>query len=103
MQGTDLSALYIVNKHLAPVMSTATASASSSSATRRNNVLQDSLASRPPPGHHRPSCQRRLRGAGCDIAGVKAASDGIAVNGLPATPQYRRRTADFYCPTAAGR
>src|SRR5882757_262508 len=99
MQGTDLSALYIVNNNLAPVMSYSYGQCELFLGTAGNTFYKTLWQQAAAQGITVLLASGDSGAAGCDIAGVKAASDGIAVNGLASTPyNIAVGGTDFYMP-----
>ena len=98
-QGTDLSAIYIVDNNLAPVMSYSYGQCELFLGTAGNvfykNLWQQAAAQ----GITVLVASGDSGSAGCDSAGVQAASDGLAVNGLSSTPyNISVGGTDFYMP-----
>jgi Pro-kumamolisin, activation domain/Bacterial Ig-like domain (group 3) len=99
MQGTDLSALYIVNNNLAPVMSYSYGQCELFLGTSGNTFYKTLWQQAAAQGITVLLASGDSGAAGCDNAGVPAAADGIAVNGLASTPyNIAVGGTDFYMP-----
>ncbi|MCU1250415.1 MAG: peptidase and in, kexin, sedolisin, partial [Edaphobacter sp.] len=99
MQGTDLSALYIVNNNLAPVMSYSYGQCELFLGTAGNTFYKTLWQQAAAQGITVLLASGDSGAAGCDNAGVPAAADGIAVNGLASTPyNIAVGGTDFYMP-----
>jgi hypothetical protein len=99
MQGTDLSALYIVNNNLAPVMSYSYGQCELFLGTAGNLFYKTLWQQAAAQGITVLLASGDSGAAGCDSAGVPAASDGLAVNGLASTPyNIAVGGTDFYMP-----
>ena len=99
MQGTDLSALYIVNNNLAPVMSYSYGQCELFLGTSGNTFYKTLWQQAAAQGITVLLASGDSGAAGCDTAGVPSASDGIAVNGLASTPyNIAVGGTDFYMP-----
>jgi hypothetical protein len=98
-QGTDLSALYIVNNNLAPVMSYSYGQCELFLGTAGNTFYKTLWQQAAAQGITVLLASGDSGAAGCDNAGVPAAADGIAVNGLASTPyNIAVGGTDFYMP-----
>jgi subtilase family serine protease len=99
MQGTDLSALYIVNNNLAPVMSYSYGQCELFLGTSGNTFYKTLWQQAAAQGITVLLASGDSGAAGCDKAGAQTASDGIAVNGLASTPyNIAVGGTDFYTP-----
>src|SRR5258708_27244936 len=99
MQGTDLSALYIVNNNLAPVMSYSYGQCELFLGTSGNTFYKTLWQQAAAQGITVLLASGDSGAAGCDNAGIPAAADGIAVNGLASTPyNIAVGGTDFYMP-----
>jgi Pro-kumamolisin, activation domain/Bacterial Ig-like domain (group 3) len=99
MQGTDLSALYIVNNNLAPVMSYSYGQCELFLGTAGNTFYKTLWQQAAAQGITVLLASGDSGSGGCDKAGVTAAADGIAVNGLASTPyNIAVGGTDFYMP-----
>ena len=100
MQGTDLSAIYIVNNNLAPVMSYSYGQCELFLGTAGNafyNTLWQQAAAQ---GITVLLASGDSGSAGCDAAGTSIATNGLGVNGLGSTPyNVTVGGTDFYMPT----
>ncbi|MDQ2832530.1 MAG: Ig-like domain repeat protein [Acidobacteriota bacterium] len=98
-QGTDLSAMYIVDNDLAPIMSYSYGQCELFLGTAQNaffNALWQQAAAE---GITVLVSSGDSGAAGCDNSGIPAASDGIAANGLGSTPyNISVGGTDFYMP-----
>ncbi len=98
-QGTDLSAIYIVNNNLAPVMSYSYGECELFLGTSGNAFYKTLWQQASAQGITVLLAAGDSGSAGCDYAGVQGASDGIAVNGLASTPyNISVGGTDFYMP-----
>jgi hypothetical protein len=98
-QGTDLSALYIVNNNLAPVMSYSYGQCELFLGTSGNTFYKTLWQQAAAQGITVTLASGDSGAAGCDNAGVPAAADGLAVNGLASTPyNIAVGGTDFYMP-----
>ena len=98
-QGTDLSAIYIVNNNLAPVMSFSYGQCElflgTSGNAFFNNLWQQAAAQ----GITVLVASGDSGAAGCDVGNVNYAANGLAVNGLGSTPyNIAVGGTDFYMP-----
>jgi hypothetical protein len=99
MQGTDLSAIYIVNNNLAPVMSYSYGQCELFLGASGNAFYKTMWQQAAAQGITVLLASGDSGAAGCDNAGVQAASDGLAVNGLASTPyNIAVGGTDFYMP-----
>jgi hypothetical protein len=99
MQGTDLSALYIINNNLAPVMSYSYGQCELFLGTSGNTFYKTLWQQAAAQGITVLLASGDSGAGGCDNAGVSAASDGLAVNGLASTPyNIAVGGTDFYMP-----
>jgi hypothetical protein len=98
-QGTDLSAIYIVNNNLAPVMSYSYGECELFLGTSGNTFYKTLWQQAAAQGITVLSATGDSGAAGCDTAGVQGAGEGIAVNGLASTPyNIAVGGTDFYMP-----
>jgi hypothetical protein len=98
-QGTDLSAIYIVDNNLAPVMSYSYGQCELFLGTAGNAFYKNLWQQAAAQGITVLVAAGDSGSAGCDSAGVQAASDGFAVNGLSSTPyNISVGGTDFYMP-----
>jgi subtilase family serine protease len=98
-QGTDLSAIYIVNNNLAPVMSYSYGQCELSLGNSGNSFYKMLWQQAAAQGITVLLASGDSGSAGCDNAGVIGASGGIAVNGLASTPyNISVGGTDFYMP-----
>jgi subtilase family serine protease len=99
MQGTDLSAIYIVNNNLAPIMSYSYGQCELFLGTSGNAFYKTLWQQAAAQGITVLLASGDSGAAGCDNAGVQGASDGTAVNGLSST-SYNVSVGgtDFYMP-----
>ncbi len=98
-QGTDLSAIYIVNNNLAPVMSYSYGECELFLGTSGNAFYKTLWQQASAQGITVLLAAGDSGSAGCDYAGVQGASDGTAVNGLASTPyNISVGGTDFYMP-----
>jgi len=99
MQGTDLSAIYIVDHNLAPVMSYSYGECElflGSAGNAFYNTLWQQAAAQ---GITVLVASGDSGAAGCDNAGADGATDGLAINGLGSTPyNVAVGGTDFYMP-----
>jgi Bacterial Ig-like domain (group 3) len=99
-QGTDLSAIYIVDNNLAPVMSYSYGQCELFLGTSGNAFYKTLWQQAAAQGITVLLSAGDSGSAGCDSSGVAGASDGIAVNGLGSTPyNISVGGTDFYMPT----
>jgi hypothetical protein len=100
-QGTDLSAIYIVDNNLAPVMSYSYGQCELFLGTSGNAFYKSLWQQASAQGITVLVAAGDSGSAGCDGAGVQGASDGIAVNGLGSTPyNISVGGTDFYMPNS---
>jgi hypothetical protein len=98
-QGTDLSAIYIVDNNLAPVMSYSYGQCELFLGTSGNAFYKTLWQQAAAQGITVLLASGDSGAAGCDNAGVQGASDGIAINGLSSTPyNISVGGTDFYMP-----
>ncbi|MGH9596220.1 MAG: Ig-like domain repeat protein [Edaphobacter sp.] len=98
-QGTDLSALYIVDNNLAPVMSYSYGQCELFLGTSSNAFYKTLWQQAAAQGITVLLANGDSGSAGCDTAGIAGASDGLAVNGLASTPyNIAVGGTDFYMP-----
>ncbi len=98
-QGTDLSAIYIVDNNLAPVMSYSYGQCELFLGTSGNAFYKSLWQQAAAQGITVLVAAGDSGSAGCDGTGVQGASDGIAVNGLGSTPyNISVGGTDFYMP-----
>jgi subtilase family serine protease len=98
-QGTDLSAIYIVDNNLAPVMSYSYGQCELFLGTSGNAFYKTLWQQAAAQGITVLLAAGDSGSAGCDTAGVQGASDGTAVNGLSSTPyNIAVGGTDFYMP-----
>jgi len=99
MQGTDLSAMYIVNNNLAPVMSYSYGECELFLGNTGNSFYKTLWQQAAAQGITVLLASGDSGAAGCDTAGVIGASGGVAVNGLGSTPyNISVGGTDFYMP-----
>jgi hypothetical protein len=99
MQGTDLSAIYIINNNLAPVMSYSYGQCELFLGNSGNSFYKTLWQQAAAQGITVLLASGDSGSAGCDTAGVIGASDGTAVNGLGSTPyNISVGGTDFYMP-----
>jgi Pro-kumamolisin, activation domain/Bacterial Ig-like domain (group 3) len=99
-QGTDLSAIYIVDNNLAPVMSYSYGQCEFFLGTSGNTFYKTLWQQAAAQGISVLLSAGDSGSAGCDNAGVAGASDGLAVNGLGSTPyNISVGGTDFYMPS----
>ncbi len=99
MQGTDLSAIYIVDNNLAAVMSYSYGQCELYLGTSGNAFYKNLWQQAAAQGITVLVASGDSGSAGCDNAGVQGASGGIAVNGLSSTPyNVSVGGTDFYMP-----
>jgi Pro-kumamolisin, activation domain/Bacterial Ig-like domain (group 3) len=98
-QGTDLSAIYIVNNNLAPVMSYSYGQCELFLGASGNAFYKTLWQQAAAQGITVLNASGDSGVAGCDTAGVQGAGEGLAVNGLASTP-YNTAVGgtDFYMP-----
>lgn len=98
-QGTDLSAIYIVNNDLAPILSYSYGQCEMFLGTAGNafyNTLWQQAAAE---GITVLLASGDSGAAGCDVSGTQGASEGLGVNGLGSTPyNIAVGGTDFYMP-----
>jgi hypothetical protein len=98
-QGTDLSAIYIVDNNLAPIMSYSYGQCELFLGTSGNSFYKTLWQQAAAQGITVLLSAGDSGSAGCDTAGVAGASDGVAVNGLGSTPyNISVGGTDFYMP-----
>ncbi len=98
-QGTDLSAIYIVNNNLAPVMSYSYGQCELFLGNSGNSFYKTLWQQAAAQGITVLLASGDAGSAGCDTAGAIGASSGIAVNGLGSTPyNISVGGTDFYMP-----
>ena len=98
-QGTDLSAIYIVDNNLAPVMSYSYGQCELFLGTSGNAFYKNLWQQAAAQGITVLVASGDSGSAGCDYSGVQGASNGIAVNGLSSTPyNISVGGTDFYMP-----
>ena len=98
-QGTDLSAIYIVNNNLAPVMSYSYGQCELFLGTAGNLFYKTLWQQAAAQGITVLLASGDSGAAGCDKAGVQGADDGLAINGLASTPyNIAVGGTDFYMP-----
>jgi len=98
-QGTDLSAIYIVDNNLAPVMSYSYGQCELFLGTSGNAFYKTLWQQAAAQGITVLLSSGDSGAAGCDDAGVQGASNGIAINGLGSTPyNISVGGTDFYMP-----
>ncbi len=101
MQGTDLSAIYIVDNNLAPVMSYSYGQCELFLGTSGNAFYKNLWQQAAAQGITVLVAAGDSGSAGCDGAGVQGASDGIGINGLGSTPyNISVGGTDFYMPNS---
>ncbi len=99
-QGTDLSAIYIVDNNLAPVMSYSYGQCEFFLGSSGNSFYKTLWQQAAAQGITVLLSSGDSGSAGCDNAGVAGASDGVAVNGLGSTPyNISVGGTDFYMPS----
>jgi hypothetical protein len=98
-QGTDLSAIYIVNNNLAPIMSYSYGQCELFLGTSGNAFYKTLWQQAAAQGITVLLASGDSGSAGCDLAAVQGANYGIAVNGLASTPyNISVGGTDFYMP-----
>jgi subtilase family serine protease len=98
-QGTDLSAIYIVDNNLAPVMSYSYGQCELFLGTSGNAFYKALWQQAAAQGITVLVPSGDSGAAGCDNAGVQGASGGLAINGLASTPyNISVGGTDFYMP-----
>jgi len=103
MQGTDLSAIYIVDNNLAPVMSYSYGQCELFLGTSGNAFYKNLWQQAAAQGITVLVPSGDSGAAGCDKAGIAGASDGLAINGLASTPyNIAVGGTDFYMPNGGG-
>jgi hypothetical protein len=85
-QGTDLSAIYIVNNNLAPVMSYSYGECELFLGSAGNAFYKTLWQQAAAQGITVLLASGDSGAAGCDVSGAVGASDGLAVSGLSSTP-----------------
>ncbi len=99
MQGTDLSAIYIVDNNLAPVMSYSYGQCELYLGTSGNAFYKNLWQQAAAQGITVLVASGDSGSAGCDNSGIPGASGGIAINGLGSTPyNISVGGTDFYMP-----
>jgi len=99
-QGTDLSALYIVNNNLAPVMSFSYGQCELFLGTSGNAFFSNLWQQAAAQGITVLVASGDSGSAACDTANTNYATNGMAVNGLSSTPyNVAVGGTDFYMPT----
>ncbi len=99
MQGTDLSAIYIINNNFASVMSYSYGQCELFLGTSGNSFYKTLWQQAAAQGITVLLASGDSGSAGCDAAGVVGASGGTAVNGLGSTPyNISVGGTDFYMP-----
>jgi hypothetical protein len=99
MQGTDLSAIYIVDNNLAPVMSYSYGQCELYLGTSGNTFYKNLWQQAAAQGITVLVASGDSGSAACDNSGVQGASGGMAVNGLSSTPyNISVGGTDFYMP-----
>ncbi len=99
-QGTDLSAIYIVDNNLAPVMSYSYGQCELFLGNSGNAFYKTLWQQAAAQGITVLLSAGDSGAAGCDTAGVEGASGGIAINGLGSTPyNISVGGTDFYMPS----
>ncbi len=99
MQGTDLSAIYIVDNNLAPVMSYSYGQCELYLGTSGNTFYKNLWQQAAAQGITVLVASGDSGSAGCDNAGIPGASGGLAINGLGSTPyNISVGGTDFYMP-----
>lgn len=98
-QGTDLSAIYIVNNNLAPVMSYSYGQCELFLGAAGNAFYKTLWQQAAAQGITVLNATGDSGSAACDTAGVHGAGEGVAVNGLASTPyNIAVGGTDFYMP-----
>jgi hypothetical protein len=98
-QGTDLSAIYIVDNNLAPVMSYSYGQCELFLGASGNAFYKAIWQQAAAQGITVLLPSGDSGASGCDNSGVQGASDGIAINGLASTPyNISVGGTDFYMP-----
>ena len=98
-QGTDLSAIYVVDNNLAPVMSYSYGQCELFLGTSGNAFYKTLWQQAAAQGITVLLASGDSGAAGCDTAGAQGAGEGIAVNGLASTPyNIAVGGTDFYMP-----
>jgi Pro-kumamolisin, activation domain/Bacterial Ig-like domain (group 3) len=101
MQGTDLSAIYIVDNNLAPVMSYSYGQCELYLGTSGNAFYKNLWQQAAAQGITVLVSSGDSGSAGCDDSGIPGASGGIAINGLSSTPyNISVGGTDFYMPNS---
>src|SRR5277367_3777109 len=100
-QGTDLSAIYVVDNNLAPVLSYSYGQCELFLGTSGNSFYKTLWQQAAAQGITVLLAAGDSGSAGCDNAGIQGASDGMAINGLASTPyNISVGGTDFYMPTS---
>jgi len=98
-QGTDLSAIYIVDNNLAPVMSYSYGQCELFLGNSGNAFYESLWQQAAAQGITVLLASGDSGAAGCDNAGIQGAGEGLAVNGLASTPyNIAVGGTDFYMP-----
>src|ERR1700733_7597050 len=98
-QGTDLSAIYIVDNNLAPIMSYSYGQCELFLGSSGNAFYKTLWQQAAAQGITVLLASGDSGAAGCDVAGAQGAGQGIAVNGLASTPyNIAVGGTDFYMP-----
>ncbi len=108
--GIDLSAQYIVNNNLAPVMSTSFGSCEASMGTTENAFYNNLWTQAAAQGITAFVSTGDSGAAGCDAADATTATHGLAVNGIASTPynvavggsEFNEGTGTYWNATNAG-
>jgi hypothetical protein len=99
MQGTDLSAIYIVDNNLAPVMSYSYGQCELYLGTSGNAFYKNLWQQAAAQGISVFVAAGDSGSAGCDVSGTDGAAGGLAINGLGSTPyNISVGGTDFYMP-----
>jgi hypothetical protein len=98
-QGTDLSAIYVVDNNLAPIMSYSYGQCELFLGTSGNSFYKTLWQQAAAQGITVLIAAGDSGSAGCDNAGMQGSSDGLAINGLSSTPyNIAVGGTDFYMP-----
>ncbi len=108
--GVDLSAQYIVNNNLAPVMSTSFGSCESAMGTAENNFYRNLWQQAAAQGITSFVSSGDSGAAGCDAPTETSATQGLGVNGLASTPyniavggtQFNEGSGSYWSATNTG-